>query len=68
MTWLSPSWRRCTLREPRLTRTDLHQITPRTLVIVGDDDQVRLEHAIEMYLHTCLTPNSSSSPVPRTAC
>ena len=36
-------------REPGLTGADLREITPRTLVMVGDDDEVRLEHAIEMY-------------------
>jgi pimeloyl-ACP methyl ester carboxylesterase len=36
-------------REPALTRADLREITPRTLVMVGDDDEVRLEHAVEMY-------------------
>ena len=51
-------------REPRLTRTDLHQITPRTLVIVGDDDQVRLEHAIEMYRHL---PDAELVVVPGTS-
>jgi len=51
-------------REPRLTRTDLHQITPRTLVIVGDDDQVRLEHAIEMYRHL---PDAELAVVPGTS-
>lgn len=51
-------------REPRLTRTDLHQITPRTLVMVGDDDQVRLEHAIEMYRHL---PDAELAVVPGTS-
>ena len=51
-------------REPGLTRTDLHQITPRTLVIVGDDDQVRLEHAIEMYRHL---PDAELAVVPGTS-
>jgi pimeloyl-ACP methyl ester carboxylesterase len=35
--------------EPSLTPDDLHKVTTRTLVMVGDDDEVRLEHAIEMY-------------------
>ena len=51
-------------REPRLTRTDLHQITPRTLVMVGDDDEVRLEHAIEMYRHL---PDAELAVVPGTS-
>jgi pimeloyl-ACP methyl ester carboxylesterase len=36
-------------REPALTPGELSAIACRTLVMVGDDDQVRLEHAIEMY-------------------
>jgi pimeloyl-ACP methyl ester carboxylesterase len=34
---------------PRLTSDDLKQITCRTLVMVGDDDEVTLEHAVEFY-------------------
>jgi pimeloyl-ACP methyl ester carboxylesterase len=54
-------------REPGLTGADLREITPRTLVMVGDDDEVRLEHAIEMY-RSLPTANSPSFPVPRMAC
>jgi pimeloyl-ACP methyl ester carboxylesterase len=35
--------------EPTLTPADLGGIDCRTMVMVGDDDEVRLEHAIEMY-------------------
>jgi pimeloyl-ACP methyl ester carboxylesterase len=35
--------------EPSLTPEDLHRLTTRTLVMIGDDDQVRFEHAIEWY-------------------
>ena len=35
--------------EPLFTATDLSSIGCRTLVMVGDDDEVRLEHAVEMY-------------------
>jgi pimeloyl-ACP methyl ester carboxylesterase len=35
--------------EPTLTMTDLSGVTSRTLVMVGDDDEVTLEHAIAMY-------------------
>lgn len=35
--------------EPELTEADLQQVPVRTLIMVGDDDQVRLEHAIAMY-------------------
>jgi hypothetical protein len=50
-------------KRTRVTR----EITPRTLVMVGDDDEVRLEHAIEMY-RSLPTANSPSFPVPRMAC
>ncbi|MGH2741105.1 MAG: alpha/beta fold hydrolase [Thermoleophilaceae bacterium] len=35
--------------EPTLAASDLSGITSRTLVMVGDDDEVTLEHAIAMY-------------------
>jgi pimeloyl-ACP methyl ester carboxylesterase len=35
--------------DPSLAATDLSGVTSRTLVMVGDDDEVRLEHAIAMY-------------------
>jgi pimeloyl-ACP methyl ester carboxylesterase len=34
---------------PTLTAADVHKISRRTLVMLGDDDEVRLEHAIELY-------------------
>lgn len=34
---------------PTLTVGDLRRIGSRTLVMIGDDDEVRLEHAIELY-------------------
>lgn len=37
------------VREPALSEADLRQIAVRTLIMVGDDDEVRLEHAIAMY-------------------
>ena len=37
------------LVEPTLTPADLGRVGCRTLVMLGDDDEVRLEHAIEMY-------------------
>ena len=36
-------------REPTLTATDLGNVKARTLVMVGDDDEVTIEHAVEMY-------------------
>src|SRR6201996_2410983 len=35
--------------EPALSAADLRQVTVRTLIMVGDDDEVRLEHAVAMY-------------------
>jgi pimeloyl-ACP methyl ester carboxylesterase len=37
------------LHEPSLTPRNLQTITTRTLVLVADDDEVRLEHAVEMF-------------------
>jgi pimeloyl-ACP methyl ester carboxylesterase len=37
------------LAEPTLTTVDLGGVSNRTLVMVGDDDEVRLEHAVAMY-------------------
>ena len=35
--------------EPTLAASDLSGVTSRTLVMIGDDDEVTLEHAIAMY-------------------
>ncbi len=35
--------------EPSLTSDDLHEVASHTLVMVADDDEVRLEHAVAMY-------------------
>jgi pimeloyl-ACP methyl ester carboxylesterase len=35
--------------QPAFTVTDLGAVASRTLVMVADDDEVRLEHALEMY-------------------
>jgi pimeloyl-ACP methyl ester carboxylesterase len=37
------------LTEPALTEDDLSNITCRTLVMVADDDEVRLDHAVRWY-------------------
>jgi pimeloyl-ACP methyl ester carboxylesterase len=37
------------LAQPTLTTDDLGGVSNRTLVMVGDDDEVRLEHAVAMY-------------------
>jgi pimeloyl-ACP methyl ester carboxylesterase len=36
-------------REPALTATDLAGVTSRTLVLIGDDDEVAIEHAAALY-------------------
>jgi pimeloyl-ACP methyl ester carboxylesterase len=36
-------------QEPTLTPKDLGAVRSRTLIMVGDDDEVRLEHAVAMY-------------------
>jgi pimeloyl-ACP methyl ester carboxylesterase len=36
-------------RGPTLTAAEVNAISGRTLVMLGDDDEVRLEHAIELY-------------------
>jgi pimeloyl-ACP methyl ester carboxylesterase len=35
--------------EPTLNAPDLREVISRTLVMVADDDEVKLEHAVEMY-------------------
>jgi pimeloyl-ACP methyl ester carboxylesterase len=36
-------------REPALTERDLEAVRSRTLVMLGDDDEVTLEHAVALY-------------------
>ena len=36
-------------REPTLSVADLHQITAPTLVLVGDDDAIRLSHTVQLF-------------------
>ena len=50
--------------EPAVTRDDLGGITCRTLVMVADDDEVRLEHAIDMYRSL---PDAELAVVPGTS-
>jgi pimeloyl-ACP methyl ester carboxylesterase len=50
--------------EPALTTRDLARVACRTLVMVGDDDEVRLEHAIAMYRSL---PNAELAVVPGTS-
>ena len=37
------------LEEPTLATSDLHGLGTRTLVMVGDDDEVALEHAVAAF-------------------
>jgi pimeloyl-ACP methyl ester carboxylesterase len=50
--------------EPALTQADLHQVAVRTLIMVGDDDEVRLEHAAAMYR---ALPDAELAVVPGTS-
>jgi pimeloyl-ACP methyl ester carboxylesterase len=50
--------------EPRLTAEDLAKVACRTLVMLGDDDEVRLEHAIELYRKV---PDGELAVVPGTS-
>jgi pimeloyl-ACP methyl ester carboxylesterase len=52
------------LIEPALTTADLSQVTSRTLVMLGDDDEVMLEHATELYR---ALPNSELAVIPGTS-
>jgi pimeloyl-ACP methyl ester carboxylesterase len=48
-------------REPAMTEADLRAIAVRTLIMVGDDDEVQLEHAITMYRNV---PDAELAVVP----
>jgi pimeloyl-ACP methyl ester carboxylesterase len=50
--------------EPTLTPADLGGVSSRTLVMVGDDDEVMLEHAIAMYR---AIPDAELAVVPGTS-
>jgi pimeloyl-ACP methyl ester carboxylesterase len=49
---------------PTLTAADVNHIRNRTLVMIGDDDEVRLEHAIELYRNL---PDGELAIVPGTS-
>jgi len=51
-------------REPNLTAADVAAVTNRTLVMIGDDDIITLEHTIELYR---AIPNSELAVVPGTS-
>ena len=50
--------------EPSFTAADLGEISARTLVMVADDDEVRLEHALELYRSL---PDAELAVVPGTS-
>jgi pimeloyl-ACP methyl ester carboxylesterase len=50
--------------EPALSPADLRKIEVRTLIMIGDDDQVRLEHAIAVYRNL---PGAEFAVVPGTS-
>jgi pimeloyl-ACP methyl ester carboxylesterase len=50
--------------QPSLTERELHTLATRTLVMVGDDDEVRLEHALAMYR---ALPDAELAVVPGTS-
>jgi pimeloyl-ACP methyl ester carboxylesterase len=52
------------VRGPELTPHDLRNISCRTLLMVGDDDQVTLEHAIDFYR---ALPNGELAVIPGTS-
>jgi pimeloyl-ACP methyl ester carboxylesterase len=49
---------------PKLTSDDLRTVRCRTLVMVGDDDEVTLEHAVDFYR---AVPNAELAVVPGTS-
>lgn len=51
-------------RSPSLTEADLAELPNRTLIMIGDDDEVRLEHATAMYR---ALPNAELAVVPGTS-
>jgi pimeloyl-ACP methyl ester carboxylesterase len=55
---------RMNFEEPTLAAADLGGITSRTLVMLGDDDEVALEHAVEMYRSL---PDAELAVVPGTS-
>lgn len=50
--------------EPALSEADLREVAVRTLIMVGDDDEVRLEHALAMYRSM---PDAELAVVPGTS-
>jgi pimeloyl-ACP methyl ester carboxylesterase len=50
--------------QPAFTPADLQRLSSRTLVLVADDDEVRLEHALEMYRNI---PDAELAVIPGTS-
>lgn len=50
--------------EPTLTTADLAAVSPRTLVMCGDDDEIRWEHLLELYQSL---PDAELAVVPGTS-
>ncbi len=50
--------------QPAMSEADLRQVTVRTLIMVADDDEVRLEHAVAMYRNM---PDAELAVVPGTS-
>ena len=47
-----------------MSASDLREVASRTLVMVADDDEVRLEHAVEMYRNL---PDAELAIIPGTS-
>jgi pimeloyl-ACP methyl ester carboxylesterase len=56
--------KRMDFEEPTLLASELRAVTSRTLVMVADDDEVSLEHAVEMYRRL---PDSELAIIPGTS-
>ncbi len=56
------------VEEPTLASDDLGRVDTRTLVMVGDDDEVRLEHAVAMYRGIRDAGTNGGARVRLTAC
>lgn len=50
--------------QPTFTPADLRRVTSRTLVLIADDDEVRMEHALDMYRNI---PDAELAVIPGTS-
>jgi pimeloyl-ACP methyl ester carboxylesterase len=58
--------------EPNFTREELESIQAPTMIIIGDDDIVTPEHAVEMFraiprAHLCVVPHAGHGAMPKEA-